>query len=767
MFPKIRSIGVTKYPRILQVVLFRRVRNEAPVAEQIPSLQSSVFSLHRVFLFLLLIALPSDADDRLERRERKTPPRVTRPDASQVETVEEGSFDFCTQVIVPDRGVFVAYPSPPNSGDASLHHGFLTFWVEAESGAILVFDEVLHDERGLGLSLLSLERDRGVPVEALVVESAVFDRVVSTSGPLPVGGPRWTPAAYESLWALMSYEWAPSDDAPEGVGSVALECNCLPMAMGEPGELDCRPVSPSPHGTMEAVVVALCCNGNNNPPPPPLPPPPCPPPCDDYCPVGDMDCDGTPDEVDPDLDGDGLPNEDDPDADGDGQAGADDGDDDGDGEDDWNDPEPEGCVGACCDDPCACVPLEDRDPCCGMNGTCCNVDCDDENECTNDICDAATGECAHYCQTGATAADCSFPFSAELISIQFMSGIGLYRDGSPEVWDNGKLFIQYPDQPHWKKTDNPDFPHAFVGGSKIRIRVKMRVSGGTTGSATLKVEGPDGITGEAPVSVTCGDKPVYVTFWTTTALPVEIKSHDPLALNWSIRPPGETSDSFLLTTYHTVYVTLGQPIEILPTLRRISTVCGWAAGKTSRGDAAMRIWENLSVSGQPPQFSLESPTTPPWYARNPWLLLKGGVGNTGDCRHLADLMRHACWVIGVPASIGYIYATRDAANFNTSESAWETTTFQLPSGGTRIEYLGFFAAGGYNLWQAVCVVNNHYYAPQTHHSPDALAFLKSIVCPNTLEASRYQCWGYPGSGGAGLCDPENPDVPVALPGGCP
>ena len=85
-------------------------------------------------------------DDRIERRERKVPPRVSTPQAVPVETVTEGDFGLCTQVIVPDRGVLVMLPAPQIDGEPVTQERYLGLWRDADGAEIYLFSRPVLDE---------------------------------------------------------------------------------------------------------------------------------------------------------------------------------------------------------------------------------------------------------------------------------------------------------------------------------------------------------------------------------------------------------------------------------------------------------------------------------------------------------------------------------------------------------------------------------------------------------------------------------------------
>jgi hypothetical protein len=205
----------------------------------------------------------------------------------------------------------------------------------------------------------------------------------------------------------------------------------------------------------------------------------------------------------------------------------------------------------------------------------------------------------------------------------------------------------------------------------------------------------------------------------------------------------------------------------MPTKTRLNFACYAAAQASTVDQAALGVWARLTEN-EPPAFDLDA------QCNDPWGLMAGGSGNNGQCIDLARLMRYACGIIGVPASIGYVYATTDNNNFSTNPSAPETRSFEYAPGQHRHEELGYFAGGGLNNWEAVCVVNGHYYAVNETHNSNSVALIKEILCPNDPsdpDDPTYQCWLYyvsvppPGESGW-TCNVQN-QYPAPVPGGCP
>ena len=295
----------------------------------------------------------------------------------------------------------------------------------------------------------------------------------------------------------------------------------------------------------------------------------------------------------------------------------------------------------------------------------------------------------------------------------------------------------------------------------MRMVVKIEVEASGGGDATLRVVGPDGVTGEGTFGVPCGTEERWATI-VTTALPDVVKAYTPASLSWSVRPPGEAEYRSVGATPHRIYVTLDTPTGSEPTNRRMNLICYATANLADQQAVATAIWEVLD--NEPPVFDLQQGSCP---APCPWSLMV--PGNPGQCIDLAVLMEHACKIIGVPASIGFAYATTDMQNFSTSDTAHETRQYEYAPGQSRHEYLRYFASGGINNWEAVCVVDTHYYAVKETHDGDTVALIKDIICPNQL-GENYQCWTYlvhvPPDDPYWTCNTQD-QYPAPLPGGCP
>jgi hypothetical protein len=127
-------------------------------------------------------------------------------------------------------------------------------------------------------------------------------------------------------------------------------------------------------------------------------------------------------------------------------------------------------------------------------------------------------------------------------------------------------------------------------------------------------------------------------------------------------------------------------------------------------------------------------------------------------------MQYACGVVGVSGSVAYTYATTDNDNLATHDGAGEYRDLR-DAQGLLWRYRLWFAAPGWNKYEAVCVVNNHYYGVKVAQNASPLALIKNMICPNTLSSGHYQCWGRDIGGNQVECHPS--EFPVPLPGGCP
>ena len=188
----------------------------------------------------------------------------------------------------------------------------------------------------------------------------------------------------------------------------------------------------------------------------------------------------------------------------------------------------------------------------------------------------------------------------------------------------------------------------------MRLTARMDVTAnGGGGIATLRVVGPDGVTGEGTFDVPCGTEERFVSI-TTSPLPNVVKAYTPAALDWSVQPPGATEFSPIGATSHRIYVAFGTPSGSEPTNRRLNFVCYKAA---QAGDASTATDEiHAALDDDPPEDGNDG-TIPAWDLM--WKLM-GGLPYTGECHQQAHLMNLMIQLLGVGAGAEYkTYASTD------------------------------------------------------------------------------------------------------------
>ncbi len=207
-------------------------------------------------------------------------------------------------------------------------------------------------------------------------------------------------------------------------------------------------------------------------------------------------------------------------------------------------------------------------------------------------------------------------------------------------------------------------------------------------------------------------------------------------------------------TKHTLYVTYGAPSPVTDlTPKRIEFVVNAANGATAPVQIADGLYDALEDS--PPYFNLTNSHPPVvWYLMN-------GSEYTGQCIDLAKLMKQGYDLLGgAGAVIGYVYGSTDSGCFSTYDTAWETRT--CPGGVHGTETISVYAGGGWNNWEAVCVMSpNHYYAIQVASADSPLTILREWLGGNSL-SGNYQAWRYEDRNGMHSCTVPGP-YPVPKP----
>lgn len=313
------------------------------------------------------------------------------------------------------------------------------------------------------------------------------------------------------------------------------------------------------------------------------------------------------------------------------------------------------------------------------------VNCDDGDPCTTDSCDPVTQECVTACTPGAVASAQACPFSVVIKEITFTTDHQMYEEATTpqttQKWNAGAAMTGVD----WKDANNPDHPVCYTRGTTMTLIVKVEVTGSSCnpGTATVRVNGPDGISGEGTFSVPTGTEDRFMTI-VTSALPGVVKAYS-ANLSWSAKAPGASSFTDFRTTNHQIYVTLGTPSGGLPTDKRLSFVCLAAAQAATVLEAVEGIPAfggdgiHKKLDAEPPCDSQElSGFAPCGFTTgggkvgtiaNDWILMAGSP-YVGECHHQAHLMNLAIGMIGGGAGIEY--KTRASSDSNPVDREFTT-----------------------------------------------------------------------------------------------
>ncbi|UCC32302.1 MAG: hypothetical protein JSU86_08470, partial [Phycisphaerales bacterium] len=208
--------------------------------------------------------------------------------------------------------------------------------------------------------------------------------------------------------------------------------------------------------------------------------------------------------------------------------------------------------------------------------------CDDGDPCTDNVC--TLGDCDQVTCDYPCLADCTpcpggvcescecvaDPCSLTIREITFGDDHTMYEEAGPcddtgKCWGSGAALTG----PAWKSENNPDQPVAYTQGTTMRLVVRLDATGGASGTATLRVTGPDGISGEGTLSVPCQSTEERFVTIVTSGLPDVLKAYTPAGLSWSVQCPGDTIYRPAGSTSRRLYVTLGTP-----TARRTAIMLG-------------------------------------------------------------------------------------------------------------------------------------------------------------------------------------------------
>lgn len=264
------------------------------------------------------------------------------------------------------------------------------------------------------------------------------------------------------------------------------------------------------------------------------------------------------------------------------------------------------------------------------------------------------------------------PVTVKLKDITFggSGSIGVFTEAPPcagkKCW--GTTFTVPPPGPDWKAEMNPNLAVAYVRGTTMRLTVFLAAHGSPEGTATLRVTGPDGLTGEGTFNVSgCqpGDRVVAIE---TNALPNVVRAYTRMGLSWSIKEPGATTFRHIKNTSHLVYVLLGPPTGgsaplHVPTARRLNFVCNAAAMAGTALEAidggvfggGMGIHERLADD---PPFDANDPGVTNVNV-NDWSLM-AGLPSGGECDEQAVFMTTVVSLVGGPVGTSYFtWPSRD------------------------------------------------------------------------------------------------------------
>lgn len=350
----------------------------------------------------------------------------------------------------------------------------------------------------------------------------------------------------------------------------------------------------------------------------------------------------------------------------------------------------------------------------------------------------------------------------EMLSIDFTSDHNLLRDEATSWTAEGAAFTGA----EWTNTGT-NHPISHTKDIAPTATFKMKVTPATAPNFTLTLDGDGSIDsfkyhkeqvlagGTTDVSITANGK-----------LPnkVCIEEHT-IVWKYKVTANGSTSECTLPNSGpHKAFVTLATPITATtpyvtpnkPTVKRMQAVCTWADGATSDLQVGDKI-AAYCLANDPPAFYLYGivPLGGPF-----WIVMDGGAY---QCVDLAYFMQAACGQVGTPGEIGFCYATTDATNYSTSDTAHETRVRTIGTT-TYDEILGFYASA-FNSWESVIKVAGVLYAVEFDKNTSSMEIVKQFVCPNTVPGANYQAWSY-WSLGSWNPDTANAPYPVPWPGGC-
>lgn len=319
---------------------------------------------------------------------------------------------------------------------------------------------------------------------------------------------------------------------------------------------------------------------------------------------------------------------------------------------------------------------------------------------------------------------------ASVQEISFTGDHQLYENSSDhDGWGVGDAI----NDPVWTSSGT-NKPVCYSKSNTLKMTVKLAINPEVPAdqpiAGTLVADGPSAASGDFDGTASVSLSGTNVTGnITTVGLTSNMVYQTTPGFAWKFVTSGVTN--VIGSSSHTVYVTYAAPSPASDaTIKRIDYLVDVANGLNDQSAIADAIYDDFE--SPPPAFDLfaDSPDSL-WY-------LMDSDGHEGQCIDLAELMKAAYELLGCTgASIGYVYGSSDTNCFSTSNSAFETRT--CPGGVHGAEAIFVYAAGGWNNWEAVCVVAGKYYGVQVSESATPVGVLRDWLGSNQTNAN-YQAW---------------------------
>ena len=306
--------------------------------------------------------------------------------------------------------------------------------------------------------------------------------------------------------------------------------------------------------------------------------------------------------------------------------------------------------------------------------------------------------------------------NVDLKSVKFTSDHGSLEDKTDDWEDSDSTYSE----PEWVDGD-PDTnnPISHTWDTELTVDVTVEVSPSGL-EFELIGDGPDDYVDFSKTGNTSTGSDQVVTITADAKLPVKI---DTLAksIDWSIKIASSSID-IETSGQHKIYVTYGEPEESsVVTEKRMSWACEKADGAEEDEDVADEIHDALADE-DPPYEPSEKPDL-----GSGWPLLAGTT--YGECDEQAELMKLACEILGVPASLDFVYPSVD-----TSCDEPEDPNYCPTHGYEGLRgYTGFW-----NDFEGVCYTASSYYAVW----PKIKESTKVDVLRTWLAYPLYQGWTY-------------------------